>query len=161
MILAATGHRPDKLGGYDEQNPLRTWVRAQIHAALEDLKPEKAISGMALGVDSDFAEACVALGIPFIAAVPFQGQESRWPQASQERYKKLLARAAEVVYVSPPGYATWKFHARNQYMVDNCNLLLAVFDGSVGGTSSTVCYASSRGCPIRLIDPNLYSGEMP
>lgn len=153
MILAATGHRPDKLGGYDEQNPLRVWVRAQIRAALEDLKPEKGISGMALGVDQDFAEACVALGIPFIAAVPFQGQESRWPQASQERYKKLLAKAAEVVYVGPPGYAAWKMQARNQWMVHHCDLLLAVFDGTPGGTANTVCYAQRVSRPIRFIDP--------
>jgi len=152
VILAATGHRPAKLGGFDENNPLRLWVRAQIRAALEDLRPEKGISGMAVGVDQDFAEACIALGIPFIAAVPFRGQELRWPYEAQKRYHALLKSAAQIVCVSEPGYAVWKMQTRNQYLVDNCDLLLAVFDGASGGTANTVQYAQRVGKPIRLID---------
>lgn len=152
MILAVTGHRPDKIGGY-KPNPLREWVRAQIRAALEDLKPERGITGMALGVDQDFAEACVALGIPFTAAVPFEGQESRWPPPSRRFYHQLIEQAAEVVYVSELGYARWKMEARNHWMVDHSDRLLAIWDGTLGGTGGTVLYAERVGRPIQRIDP--------
>lgn len=51
MILAFTGHRPDKLGGYSETNPLRAQITYEIMKQLYELKPTGVISGMALGVD--------------------------------------------------------------------------------------------------------------
>lgn len=50
MIVAFTGHRPDKLGGYKLPNPTYVKVCQQIETKLVELKPEKIISGMALGV---------------------------------------------------------------------------------------------------------------
>lgn len=64
MIVAATGHRPNKIGGYEWEAPQRVWVRQQIKQSLIELRPDKCISGMALGVDQDFAFICATLGIP-------------------------------------------------------------------------------------------------
>lgn len=143
LIVAFTGHRPDKLGGY-KSNPLQSWVRRQIRIHLEALAPSGAISGMALGVDQWAAEELLLLGVPFVAAVPFVGQEARWPSESQERYRDLLARAFRVVHVSPPPYAAWKMQVRNQWMVNHCAKLIAVWDGSSGGTSNCVSYAERK-----------------
>lgn len=55
MILAVTGHRPDKIGGYDRNNPLRKKLLVKIDATLARLKPERVLTGMALGVDQDVA----------------------------------------------------------------------------------------------------------
>lgn len=40
-----------------------------------------AFSGVALGVDQDFCGVCTRLSpsVPYVAVVPFPGQESRWP----------------------------------------------------------------------------------
>jgi uncharacterized phage-like protein YoqJ len=70
---------------------------------------------MALGVDQDFAEICIQLGIPFTAAVPHLGQEVLWPEESQNKYRGLLGQAAQIVIVSPGGYAAWKLQKRNEY----------------------------------------------
>lgn len=88
-----------------------------------------------------------------MAAVPFIGQELKWPQVSQDRYKLLLAKARETVIVSPGGYAAWKMQKRNEFMVDHANLLVAVWDGSPGGTKNCYDFALSRGKDIRRIDP--------
>jgi hypothetical protein len=74
------------------------------------------LSGMALGWDLAVAKACTILGVPFLAAVPFAGQENIWPRESKELYHELLAQASEVVIVSSGGYARWKFIARDHYM---------------------------------------------
>lgn len=148
--IAFTGHRPDKLGGYYPN---------QLHLAVKQVLREKlgmhqhngtvvAMSGMALGVDTWAAEACVELGIPFIAAVPFVGQESRWPEKSRIAYKNLLDKAKEVTVVSPGAYSARAMHRRNEYMVDWANLVLAVWDGSSGGTAACVAYAHKRDKPI-------------
>lgn len=99
---------------------------------------------MALGWDMAGAQAAVNLQIPFIAAVPFLGQENRWPVASQTQYHRLLAAARHVVVVSPGRYSAAKMIVRDHWMVDNCHRLCALFDGSPSGTGKTVEYARGR-----------------
>ena len=153
VVVSFTGHRPPKIGGYSIPNPTWEYLVDSIAEKLEELKPVGIITGMALGVDSIAAEIAIELGIPFIAAVPFKGQECKWPKPSQEKYHYLLSKAFEVVYVSEPGYAPWKMQTRNQWMVDNSSHLIAVWDGSAGGTGNCVSYAQSKGTRIIRIDP--------
>jgi len=160
MIIAVTGHRPPKCDDYAGTNPLALWVKQKIKAALITQRPLYLISGMAVGVDQWTVEICIELKIPFIAAVPFIGQERQWPTQSRERYRELLAQAYAVEIVCAGGYERWKMLARNQWMVDHCNVLLAVFDGSAGGTASTVLYANSVQREVLRIDPNEFRGAL-
>lgn len=153
MIVAFSGHRPDKLGGYKLPNPTYIYVCQQIEKALKELKPEKVITGMALGVDQWAAFVAHKLNIPFLAAIPFEGQELKWPEASQKTYRLLRKLAAEEVIVSPGGYAANKMQIRNQWMVDNCDILIGVWDKSDGGTANCIKYAQNLNKKIYLIDP--------
>jgi len=112
---------------------------------------------MALGVDQDFAFTCVEMQIPFIAAVPFLGQESTWPRESQEFYRELLAHAYCQYVVTGGGYSAHKMDRRNRWMVDNCDILIAVWDGSRGGTYNCVEYAEQVRRPIHRINPRHFS----
>lgn len=153
MIIAFTGHRPNKLGGYKLPNPTYIKVCSAIDAALQEFKPEKIISGMALGIDQWAANIAVKLNIPFIAAIPFAGQEGKWPESSQKTFHALLNKAAEQVIVSPGAYEVAKLQVRNEWMVDRCDLLIAVWDGTKGGTGNCVEYAKSVNKDIFRIDP--------
>lgn len=156
MIVCGTGHRPEKIGGYNPLDPLRVAVRAEVERRLLILKPETVISGMALGFDQDLAALCMRHKIPFIAAVPFQGQERTWNAAARRDYTRLLAHAREVVYVSPPGYSVKKMHVRNEWMVHRigpAGVVLAVWDGSDGGTASCIAIAEARRRRIERINP--------
>ncbi len=155
MIVAFTGHRPDKLGGYKIPNPTYNYVCQQIEKTLIDLKPDKVISGMALGVDQWAAYISYKLKIPFLAAVPFEKQDSAWPEKSRNAYKKLLDVASEIVIVSPGGYARMKMQTRNEWMVNHCDKLIAVWNGSDGGTGNCVNYAKSINKEIIYINPDL------
>jgi uncharacterized phage-like protein YoqJ len=151
MIIAATGHRPDKLGGYSPLVFDNLVFLAKMY--LEAEQPEHAISGMALGWDQAFATAALHLGIPFTAAVPFKGFEDRWPAPSRIEFDMLLGQAAKVVYVSQPGYEVWKMQRRNDWMVDNCHHLCALSNGSLGGTSNCIFYAERVGRPVTNLWP--------
>jgi uncharacterized phage-like protein YoqJ len=95
MILGITGHRPPGLGcGYDIPNPVYDKIYKALKDKFNELSPEKIISGMALGTDQWAACAAIELGIPFIAAVPFDGQDSKWPNESRKKFKFLLDSAA-------------------------------------------------------------------
>lgn len=138
-------------------NDIRVALRKEMRAQLIELNPTEAVSGMALGVDQDFVSVCLDLRIPFTAAVPFLGQESGWPIESQRIYFALLDRARKIEYVCEPGYASWKMQKRNEWMVDwveEDGKLLAVWDGSPGGTGNCVRYANRRGRKIVRIDPD-------
>lgn len=96
---------------------------------------------MALGWDVALAEAAVLLGIGFIAAVPFEGQEARWRQADRDRHRRLLSRASRVHVVCPGPYEPAKMRRRNEWMVDSTRQLLSLWDGSPGGTANCVSHA--------------------
>lgn len=149
LTIAGTGHRPNKLGGYSPE-VFSTLVGVAKDALIE-VQPTKVISGMALGWDTALAVAARELNIPFIAAVPFFEQPSAWPQASQDMYHGLLASASDVVYVCDKGYAPWKMQIRNEWMVDHCDVVLALWDGTSGGTGNCIAYADKVKKPIHNI----------
>lgn len=146
MILAATGHRPDKLGGYSMEIAGGLMMLAVKH--IDILKPTEIISGMALGWDMAVAEAAVFLNIPFVAAVPFTGQAAKWPPESRAIYTALIAKAKSVKIVSPGGFAAWKMQARNKWMVDNADHMLALYNNKGGGTANCIREARRQEKPI-------------
>ena len=155
MRIAVTGHRPSKLGGdYTGDGTMAQKVRKWLRRQLEIRNPDEVVTGMALGVDQWFAEEALRLDIKVHAAIPCDGQERIWPTASQVRYKLLLEQADVTPHVVNPGpYAAWKMQARNEYMVNYSHLLLAVWDGSHGGTGNCVRYAEKCGKPVVRLDP--------
>lgn len=145
MRIAGTGHRPDKLGGYSKE------VKDKLFRVACDTIPKgttEIISGMALGWDMALAHAAIWHGIPFVAAVPFNGQESRWPKESKDEWQYLMDEADEIMVVSGGGYAPYKMQTRNIWMVDQCDRVLALWNGTDGGTANCVKYAQSINKPI-------------
>ena len=154
MIIALTGHRPPKVGGWILPNPTYNYVYQEIKKILLELKPEKVISGMALGCDMWFAVIAARLNIPFLAAIPFEGQELAWPEQSQKVFNILRKLASEEVIVSEGGYSANKMQIRNEWMVNHCDTLIGVYNGDKsGGTFNCIKYAKSVGKEIYLIDP--------
>lgn len=144
--LAVTGHRPDKLGGYSPAAVSRLINFAEFKLTM--LAPSSVITGMAQGWDTAIAQACHRLRIPFHAYIPFVGQESRWPPAAQSTYRNLLARADSTRIISPGGFSGRAMQARNEAMVDDSSSLLALYNGSPGGTANCLLYAQALRRPV-------------
>ncbi len=143
MIVAVTGHRPDKLGGYKTPNHVYNAVMAGMDKALDELKPSCVITGMALGVDQWMAELCLMKGIPYVAAIPFDGQDSVWFPESKAKFAYLVKHAQAAYVISPGPYEAKKMHIRNRWMVDSAQAIIAVWNGSPGGTAACVGYAQA------------------
>ena len=45
-------------------------------------------------------------------------------------------------------------HVRNRWMVEHTSRLIAIFDGSQGGTAQTVRLAETQGLDIRFLSPD-------
>lgn len=147
MILSFTGHRPDKLGGYDDQVFERVVVFFVAALRPYASRIKIGVVGGAIGTDTAAACALFVLRIPYILAEPFLGQCAKWPPAAQERYALMEERAQQIVVVCEGDYANWKFQKRNEWMVDNSDALVALWDGSSGGTANCVAYAIQKQKP--------------
>lgn len=163
MKIAITGHRPNKLGNdYDLTSDLIQNIEHEIVKNLLKLCPKDTefkdyfifITGMALGIDTLFAKMAIDMNIPFIAAIPFHGQQLKWSKNSIQIYADIISNIfCDVKVVSNGTYAPYKMQIRNQWMVDNCDILIAVWDGSSGGTKNCVEYAKKQGKEIIFINP--------
>lgn len=148
MIICGTGHRPDKLGGYSKA------AHAQlVQIAWDWLRVRRkditcVITGGALGWDQALAEAARRLRIPYTMAIPFEGFENKWPDESQLYLHYLCDNATDVVFVCEAGYAPWKMQKRNEWMVNESELVLAMWNGTDGGTANCVRYAEKLNRPI-------------
>lgn len=142
MIVCGTGHRPNKLGGYSNFifNKLVTIAEEWI---LENT-PDRVISGVALGWDQALAQAALNNNIPLTSAIPFKGQEKNWPEESQKKYKEIITKSDKVHIVCSGSYENWKMQKRNEWMADNSDLVLAMWDGSNGGTGKCIKYAEKK-----------------
>ena len=160
--LAFTGLRPHKLPwGTNEDDPsclsLKIAIRARLAGLIEDENVRHFISGMAMGIDQMCAEIVLELknryaDITLEAAVPSKEQDMLWPQKYRDRYSQTLAKC-DSIHVISEEYTDDCFERRNKYMVDNCDILLAVWNGKPGGSGNTVEYAKSKNKRIIFIDP--------
>ena len=147
-----TGHRPGKLPwGYCEEDPRCLALKRRIADAAEAACAEgfrHFLCGMALGCDLYFCEIVLALrerypDITVEAAIPCPTQADAWSPAQRARYRRLVD-ACDFETVVSAGYTPYCMQRRDRYMVDHASLLIAVFDGTPGGTRYTMEYAISR-----------------
>jgi hypothetical protein len=69
VVLAGTGHRPQRLGAPWPAS--RDELERLAEDALRALRPSRVVSGVALGWDLALAAAAQRVGVPVTAAVPF------------------------------------------------------------------------------------------
>ncbi|MEK1828804.1 SLOG family protein [Priestia megaterium] len=160
--IALTGHRPDKLGGYDYLNPINLTIAVRIRDYLLSYLNQgyevMAISGMALGADQIFAKVALKLkkqgySVKLEAAIPCDKQYSRWTPESKQVWQDIVDAADKVTYVSREPYKAYLMQKRNEYMVDACDTLIAIYNGTEGGTYNCLKDAIKKQKHIIYINP--------
>lgn len=148
-IISFTGHRPDKLVGIEDA------IKSCIFNFLLQEKPEKIISGLAPGVDTIALLTAHELKIQVIGAMPWLGHvnSSSWNYGkNKDLYLSLLDKCSSVHVVSDDkDYKPWYYQKRNEWMVDNSDMLAAVWNGTSGGTKNCIQYANRRKKQIKYI----------
>lgn len=162
---AASGHRELRIGvsghiglaaGSDRL------VRLALRAALREVhrqagcRPIHGLTCLAEGSDQLFAEEIVAVGATFDVVLPAPDYRSRCIRpVRRPAFDDLLALARSVSYAGTvSGSRTYAEAGR--LVLDRCDLLFAVWDGTeggVGGTAEMVAEANRRGITVRVIWP--------
>lgn len=159
-----TGHRPSKLPWkYNESSFSCLRFKKKLKQAIEEVSQGTTtfITGMAMGVDMIAGEIVAKYksnydNIILEAVVPCKTQSSMWSYDYKQRYNKLLEKCDNVTYISEE-YTNDCMLKRNKYMVDECDIVIAVWDGLPrSGTASTVNYALSKGKKVIFIDIDKY-----
>lgn len=155
-----TGHRPKGFlwNYFDKDCPPHQKYLAALRKIVVELAQngiEKFICGGALGADQDFAEIVLEVrqtsNIQLEIAMPCPNQDLKWNDRDKERYRNILRRADTVSLISEH-YTTFCMQARNRYMVDKSDVVIAVWNMSnIGGTFNTIEYAKKKNKEIKYI----------
>ena len=131
MIMAVTGHRPQRLKG--QQKLIKKWAIEQ----LTYFHPSAIYNGMAQGADQIIAIAAKELGIPIICCYPF-------PKQYFYPIERWIMENNQTIFTSH-NYSKESYYIRDCYMVDHADMLLCVWDGvGGGGTFLTRNYAIKK-----------------
>ena len=170
--IAFTGHRPNKLYGYDMNNKdydkLKIILKDMLKDEIYKYDADTFITGGALGFDTLAFDVVKELiddyGGEHILAIPFEKQPIKWSRESQVKYRSIKLFST-CIYVDDYGkynikgvkggeYHPAKLQKRNEWMVDNCDLLIGCWDGvKKGGTWNCLKYAMKLGKEIKIINP--------
>lgn len=162
---AFTGHRPQKLPfGFNEGDAACAALKSLLYGRIEDLIGlgyAHFLSGGAMGTDIWAAEAVLDLRekYPWIVlemVSPFDGQADRWSDEYKARHNRLFEEA-DIVTIISREYTKSCMFRRNRYLVENADMLLAVYDGQPGGTAMTIQYAKGLGLEILCVCPGQLS----
>lgn len=156
-----TGYRPQKLpylknSFSEEYQRLSLTLTECIRAAVER-GYDYFISGFAEGVDLMAAQAVLALkregyDIKLEAALPSPQQTEGWDDLSRGIHSMLLTQADRRICADKKADA-YSCLRRDEYMVKESDLVIAVFNGQKGGTAYTVNYARKKKRNLWIIDP--------
>lgn len=158
--VSFTGHRPEKLPYFSEEDPMCLDVKQRLREQIENLIKEGAdnfFSGMARGVDIWCAEIVIELKekypqIKLTAVIPCKTQTNGWDEESAVRYRIILSKCDKAIYTSE-AYSKSCMLKRDRALVELCDILVAVFDGTRGGTKYTVDYANKKKKKVIVIPP--------
>ncbi len=156
-----TGYRPQKCPwGFNEADERCQDMKRRLKLEIEDAIQRGIkifLCGMALGFDTFCAEAVLELkkkypDIKLIGALPCRDQDRLWQERDKKRYRNLLKQLDDV-YCEHEHYEDGCMQERNQFIIDNSSLCIALFDGKSGGTKNTVNYAYYKGLAVAIVRP--------
>jgi hypothetical protein len=124
-------------------------VKAQ-HAAVE------ALTAIAEGADSLFAETALALGIPLRVVMPFATYIEDFPEGpARERFLHLQQLATPIETLNYTECSDDAYFAGGLWVVDRANLLVALWDEQParghGCTAEIVDYARRKHVPVEVL----------
>ncbi|WP_345239031.1 DUF1273 domain-containing protein [Pontibacillus salipaludis] len=141
-VITVTGYKPMEMGIFKVDDPNIVFVKETLRRRLIPLIEEGVewvlISGQ-MGVELWACEVLLALKEQYNVHVgifpPFNNQESRWPEAQQEEYRRLSEEVDHVQALYNKDYdGPYQFRAKDQWLLDKTDGCLILYDEETGGS---------------------------
>ncbi|MFE5564803.1 hypothetical protein ACFQ68_07410 [Amycolatopsis japonica] len=151
MAIGVSGHQnlPEQARARAE-NDIRVLLARQAGSVV-------GLSSLAAGADHLFAELIVEAGHRLHAVIPCRGYQSTFTGDALATYQRLLAAAETVTELDFAEPGEEAFDAAGKYVVEHCDLLVAVWDGQPahghGGTGDAVAHARRLGRDVVITWP--------
>lgn len=150
VVIGITGHQ--KRRGIEW-----AWVASTMRAEIQALGAiDRALSSLAAGSDQVFATVALDLGIPVTAVLPTKEYERFLRGRDLARFQALLPRCDQYM-IEGATRPNDGFMAAGHYIVDQSDVLFAIWDGepagALGGTGDAVGYARARDRRVIHINP--------
>ena len=134
-------------------------LEEKICLELEELKKGHdqsiMLNSLAAGADQLCAQVGLSLGYELICPLPFLEYRNDFTGKELELYDMLLRKASNNFFISDSSDIEKAYLAAGKYIVQNCDVLIAVWDGksqtSICGTAAVVAYAKSLGKEVRIL----------
>lgn len=170
--VGITGHRTERIVDAVAVRTRIDEVLSTIQSALDrnlsshlyeaGRHPLRLVSALAEGTDRIAAEAALAMGERLEVVLPFPPAEYAKDfetAASREEFDSLLGRASSVLVLNgDPTERPGSYEASGYTLLDNCDLIVAVWDGEPGrgrgGTREIIAEAARRAMPVVVIRPD-------
>jgi len=139
--IGITGHRPQRLKKLTTVSKLTDWLDSQFYEHMDADEDFILITGMAQGTDQIAAHEALLFGGRIWCYYPYRRKLHEVEDYLESKADKVMYEQAEY---SPECYIK-----RDRRIVDDCDVLLAVWDGKEnGGTWQTIKYAREKGKQI-------------
>ncbi len=150
--VGVTGLRD--LTGFDVAG-LKKRVRLALKALGDGHDVRIMMNSIAAGADQLCAKIGLSLGFELVCPLPFPDYGDDFAGEEKKRYDRILSKASRSFAVSDGADKEADYLAAGEYIVRNCDVLLAVWDGrpqeSICGTAAVVAYAKKIGKEVRTI----------
>ncbi|MBO0749418.1 MAG: hypothetical protein J2O44_03170 [Porphyrobacter sp.] len=169
--VGIVGHRANRIDDAEKVRGLILQIVEVVDGALDEAaaggfypvgrRPLRLVSALAEGADRLAASAAIDAGVRLEVVLPFVAAEYRKDfanQASCDEFDRLLDRAETVLVLDGKADERQRaYEAAGMTLLDNCDLLIAVWDGGPGrgrgGTREVIEEATRRAIPVIVIDP--------
>lgn len=144
-----TGHRPEKL--HSSEILVKAALVKEIWTAYQ-AGFRTFLTGIARGVDIWAGELVLRLrsshqDVHLICVLPHPDFEKRWDAEWQERYRALRQQADYEVTICEAACRS-AYQRRTEWLVDHSARVIAIYNGTKGGTRNTIEYAMQKGIGI-------------
>jgi hypothetical protein len=152
-VVGVTGHQVIPTGA-------RGFVVNAVQDLLRELEsPLRAFTSLAAGADQLVAKELLSAGGRLHVIVPSRDYEQTFAvREDLACFRTLLTAADAVSELDYQEASEEAFLAAGRSVVDNCEMLIAVWDGKpargLGGTADVVRYARDSGKPVSIVWPD-------
>lgn len=144
-VSVLTG-KPYFCGGFDTESAdgrLCVVIRA-IQNILEDFSKQDKIviglTGLALGIDQEFAQICLSKGLVYQVYLAYDGMDKNWknlPDTTAKRYQDLLDRSENTIVMAEGAFSPKKILQQKIKIVRESDVIIRV-DSKLPNKNQTI-----------------------